>query len=67
VLDNLMTNDAEIKTQLHILCVTKSEPEFPVKGSGTTPQDSSKLRVEMLYEALLFRHKCGHIQTISSI
>jgi len=41
-------------------CVTKSEPEFPVKGSGTTPRDFSKLRVEVLFEALLVQHKCGH-------
>ena len=45
----------------------KSEPEFPMKGSGTTPRDSSKLRVEVLYEALLVQHKCGPTQTISSI
>jgi len=30
--------------------VTKSEPEFPVKGSETTPLDSFRLRVEVLYK-----------------
>jgi len=56
-----------LKLNCNTLCVTKSEPEFPVKGSGTTPQDFSKLRVEVLYEALLVQHKYGHTQTISSI
>jgi len=31
-----------------MLYVTKSESEFPMKGSGTTTHDSSKLRVEEL-------------------
>ena len=59
---NLMTNDVELKTNCNTLCVTKSKPEFPVKGSETTPRDSSKLRVEMLYEVLLIQHKCEHTQ-----
>ena len=37
----------------------KSVTEFPVKGSGVSPRNSSKLRVEVLYEALLVQHKCG--------
>jgi len=33
-----MTNDAKFKTQFaSTLCVTKSESEFSVKGSGATP------------------------------
>ena len=43
------------------LCVTKSEPEFPVKGSGTIPRNFSKLKVKVLIEALLVEHKCGHV------
>ena len=39
--------------------------EFPAKGSGTTPQDFSQLRVEVLFETLLVEHKCE--QTIPSI
>ena len=31
-----------------------------MKGSGLSPRDSSKLRVEVLYEALLVQHKYGH-------
>ena len=31
-----------------------------MKGSETTPLDSSKLRVEMLLKALLVEHKCEH-------
>jgi len=27
----------------HTLCIIKSESEFPVKGSETTPQDSSEV------------------------
>ena len=49
------------------LCVTKSEPEFPVKDLGTTPRDSSKLRVEVLLKALLIEHKCGHTNNIKHI
>ena len=49
------------------LCLTKSEPEFTVKGSKTTPLDSSKLRLEVVFTALLVQHKCGHTQTILSI
>jgi len=30
-----------------------------MKGSELSPQDSSRLRVEVLYEALLVQHKCG--------
>ena len=45
------------------LCVIKNEPEFPVKG-GTTPLDSSRLRVEALLKALLVKHKCGHTNYI---
>jgi len=41
------------------ICVTKSVPEFSVKGSPTTPRYSSKLRVEVLYEALLVQHNVG--------
>ena len=35
-----------------------------MKGSGATPRDSSKLKVEVLLEALLVQYKCGHTQTI---
>jgi len=38
-----------------------------VKGSELSPLDSSRLRVEVLYEALLVQHKNGDTQTISSI
>ena len=34
--------------------------EFPLKGSEATPLDSSKLRVEVLLEALLVEHNYGH-------
>ena len=46
---------------------SKCIAEFPVKGFGLSPQDSSRLRVKVLYEALLVQHKSGHTQTISSI
>ena len=56
-----MTNDAELKTQLqHTMCNQKSVAEFPVKSFGLSPLDSSKLKVEVLYEALLVQHKYGH-------
>ena len=51
-----------LKLNYNTLYVIKSELEFPVKGFGTTPRDSSKLRVEVLYKALLVQHKCGHTQ-----
>jgi len=38
----------------------QSEFEFSVKGFRATPRDSSKLRVDVLLEALLVQHKCGH-------
>ena len=38
-----------------------------MKGSGTTPLDSSKLRVEVLFEALLVQHKCGHTNNTKHI
>ena len=50
----------KLKLNCNTLCVIKSEAEFPVKDSGTTPRDSSKFRVEVLYEALLIQHQCGH-------
>ena len=53
-----------LKLNCNTLCVTKSEPKFAVKDSGTTPRDFSKLRVEVLYEALLVQHKYGHINYI---
>ena len=56
-----------LKLKCNTLYVTKSEPEFPMKGFRTTPQNFSKLKVEVLYEALLAQHKCGHTQTISNI
>ena len=49
-----------LKLNCDTLCVTKSELEFPVKSFGTTPRDSSKLRVEVPLEALLVQHKCGY-------
>ena len=36
-----------LKLNYNTLCVTKSEPEFPMKGSEITPLDFSKLRVEI--------------------
>jgi len=39
---NLMTNDAELKTNCNTLSVTKSVAEFSVKDSELTPLDSSK-------------------------
>ena len=40
-----MSNDAKFKTLIaNTLCVTKSESEFSVKGSGTTPLDFYRLR-----------------------
>ena len=42
------------------LCVTKSEPKFPIKGSVTTPLDSSELRVKMLLKTFLDEYKRGH-------
>ena len=35
-----------------------------MKGDGTTLRDFSKLRVEVLLEALLVEHKCGQINNI---
>jgi len=31
-----------------------------MKGTETTPRDSSKLRVKVILEALLVQHKCRH-------
>ena len=45
---NLMTNDVELKTNCNTQSVTKCESEFPVKGSESTPHDSSELYVEVL-------------------
>ena len=56
-----------LKLNCNILCVTKSELEFSVKGSETTPRDSSKLRVEVLLETLLVQHKCGHTNNIKHV
>ena len=53
MLANLGQMMQNLKLNCNTLRVSKSEPEFPVKGSETTPRDSSKLRVEVLYEALL--------------
>jgi len=36
-----------LKLIANTLYTTKSEPKFPVKGSGTTLLDSSRLRVEV--------------------
>ena len=53
ILTNSKTNDMKFKTQLqHTMC-NQEWARIPVKGSGTTPRDSSKLRVEVLYETLL--------------
>ena len=38
-----------------------------MKGSGTTPRDFSKLRVEVLLEALLIQHKFGHTNNIKHV
>ena len=38
-----------------------------MKGSGTTPLDSSRLRVEVLLKSLLVEHKCGHINSTKHI
>jgi len=47
--DNLVTNNAELKLNANTdNIVIKSEAEFSVKGSKTSPHDSSKLRVEVL-------------------
>ena len=45
----------------------KSEPEFLVKGFGTTPLDFSKLRVEMLLKAPLIQRMCGHTNNIKQV
>ena len=39
--------------------MTKSETEFPVKGSETTLLDSSRLRVKILLKALLVDTRVG--------
>jgi len=39
---NLMTNDAELKTNCNTLYVTKECSQIPVTGSGLSPLDSSK-------------------------
>jgi len=48
---NLKANNAKLKTFILIKIrhkwYLKSEAEFPVKGSKTSSQDSSKLRVEV--------------------
>ena len=67
MLTNLGQMMRNLKLNCNTLCVTKNELKFSVKGSETTPQDSSKLRVEVLYKAVLVQHKCGHTQTISRI
>ena len=46
---------------------TKSDPEFLVKGFGTTPRDSFKLRVEVLLEAPLVQYKCEHTNNIKHV
>ena len=56
-----------IKLNYNTLCITKSELEFSVKGFETTPRDSSKLRVEVLLEALLFQHKYGHTNSTKHV
>jgi len=43
-----MTNNAELKLNANTQRVTKSEVEFLMKGSRTSPYDFSKLRVEVL-------------------
>ena len=37
-----------------------------MKGTETTPQDSSKLRVEVIIEALLVQHKCRHTKNTNT-
>jgi len=49
-----------LNTFVNTLCVIKSEYEFSMKSSATTPLDFSKLRVEVLLKALLVEHKCEH-------
>ena len=44
---NLVINNVELKLNAKTQCVIKSEAEFPVKGSRTSPHDSSELRVEV--------------------
>ena len=39
---NLMTNDVKLKINCNTLSVTKECSEFPVKGSGLSPLNSSK-------------------------
>ena len=46
--------------------ITNSESEFPVKGSGTSPYDSSKLWVEVL-QYLSWLNTSVSTQTISSM
>ena len=46
-----MPNNVELKTIMQTKLshnVDKSEAEFPAKGSEFSPQDSSRLRVEVL-------------------
>ena len=61
VLANLMTNDSELKTQYNTLYVTKECSQIYGEGLWNISSSSSKLRVEVLYEALLVQHKYRHI------
>jgi len=42
-----MQNNTELKLIMKTKTTHKSVAEFPVKGSVLSPQDSSRLRVEM--------------------
>ena len=57
-----------LKLIANTLSVTKSEFKFPVKSSGATSLDSSRLRVEVLLEALFIQTQVlAHKQYLACI
>jgi len=64
---NLMTNDAELKAKCNTLCITKEWSRIFSEGLWTNSSRFLKIRVEVLFEALMVQHKYGHTQTIPGI
>ena len=59
-----MTNNAELKTNCNTLSVTKECIRIPGEGLWTNSSWFLWIRAEVLYEALLIKHKYGtHKQT----
>ena len=64
---NLMTNDAELKTNCNTPSVTKECNRIPSEGLCINSSKFLQIRVEVLYEAILVQHKYWHTQTIPSM